>query len=460
MLDLAVWAGNPDVLLARPEAAPAWRSVDGGTMWAELDGFQFHDLTSIGTTFYTTDSMILRRSDDGWETSQGLPFSSQFVPYTLAVDPARPEALYVASAGLVHASDDGGQSWTEWFDYPPIGFPAAMAVGPDGTLHVAASRGSAVVELLAGGDEVHWYGGGISGTGRSLGEPVDGLLYAASSDGVFVSAHVGLTWATIASQLQIAEDSPTPTTIRTAPSDPAVLYVRYPDPKDGVTGRLARSDDAGMSWIDLGPQPLPAVVDPVDPHVVYRILAGVLSISVDGARVWTAIDLSPGRITGAFPDQTDPAAILVATEADGRVELIRVTDRGGAAIPIFDSEEDLAGTLPLGRVVDLHGTSGGEIVVATLSGALLRGRAGSWSVVEPATDVEANLQHLTAHPTNPRALFGIAGGLVLRSDDLGTSWCRQDEALTGVEELAALGGTPQTLVASDGERIYRMPIAP
>jgi hypothetical protein len=452
---LVVMTGDADAVYATwltTEAGSGARSDDGGVTWDSSLGF-FHVAVGAGETLYAGNVMGTTRSDDGGQTWTWLGGAEA---YAIAADPGPPEIVYAASRGLVRASVDRGETWTTWIDFPAIGFPDTMVVGPDGGLYVGPTRGSAVLLLGDGGDEAHWYGGGISGEGRRLAPSQDGLLYVATTDGIFMSGHAGITWGTIAPELAIAPMT-TPTLL-VAPSDSAAMYFDFASDLGGNT-TLVRTEDGGMTWLGVPAfDGTPAAVDPVSPHIIYWIADGGLAswdVTSGGA---AAIDVGPGRVTGVFPDRDGGDALLVA--AGERV--VRMSNFGATADDLFVPERDLAEPADLGTIEGIFDTGSGEVLVSYNSGRFVhRDTLGAWTVFAPVIDVDldaAPMTALTADPTSSRGLFGISGGRVYRSPDLGGTWCEVETTMGPVTGIATLGGLSHTLVASTESRLYRIAI--
>ena len=439
------------------DAVVAKFSFDGGATWKDTIGLS--DVArGSGMTLYGVNPMCTTRSHDNGVSWDAFSCDAAMSPFAVAASAGPPEVVYVAGHGRLHASFDQATTFTQWLDFAPIGWPETMVVGGDGTLYVAPSKGSAVLVVSDEGEEVDWHGGGISGEGRRLARTDDGFLYVATTDGVFISGHYGLTWGTVASQLSIAEPSAVVPTVLVAPSDPSVMYVHYERAWTGDTV-LARTDNGGVEWIDVGPASAPpAAVDPVEPHVLYWIVDGALAMSEgDDLDVRVAIDTAPGTVTGVFPDRSDPTALLVA--AGERV--VRIRDRGREVTSIFSRARDLPGRPAIDRIVGVHAArASGELLLGTEPTRLVRRDAsGVWS--EVATELDAAPTSLTADPTRPDGVFALVDGRIHRSPDLGTTWCPIDDgALGDIAGFAVLPGVTPMLVASDGERLHRIAVTP
>ena len=81
---------DPDTVYAGVEDAALFRSIDGGTTWAELPGLREHG------------------SGASWQ-----PGAGGMCLHTILLDPSNPDRIFVAiSAAGAFRTDDGGASWT------------------------------------------------------------------------------------------------------------------------------------------------------------------------------------------------------------------------------------------------------------------------------------------------------------------------------------------------------------
>lgn len=456
---LIVAPGDPRILVSGQ-----LRSTDGGSTWVQHawpPGIE--DVTTIGNAMYATQvgDLIFESVDDG-QTWTEMPDQSWMWIHDLVGDPRTGTLYAVADNRLVLASTDGARTWQIWLDQP-IGTPRATTVGLDGALYVAPGSGNGVITVSDGGTEAHWYDVGISGYGRRLAPQVDGFLYVLSSRGVYVSGHAGINWASLGSPFgdQVALDA---MTLLTAPSDPAVLYLTapYPEPTGPADAWVLRSDDGGGTWLaSQGAAFQPSLVDPVDPDSLYTISDRRLRVSRrSGAYLWGAADVEDGRATGVFADHGNPSTVLLASDSDEGTRLTRLASGISTVAVLFDSALDLAEHDRPGAIDEVVTTPAGDVLLAS-TGLLMRHRAeASWSIVTPEIDVDAPLIRLTPHPTNGDAVLAIADGRLYRSDDLGLSWCAQDDGFSGLIDLVVLPGVPPVVIANNGAELRRIAISP
>jgi len=195
------------------------RSADGGCTWtppAGIDGAggSWRAVAAHPTvpgTFYAANG-----GDSGafalWvSTDDGLSFAPTTLASTaqyydgIAVSPADPARLYVGSwyptppQGFVHASDDGGATWTTTEHTTAtttrLRVLGTSATDPDVVLWLNDGMTNGIWRSDDGGltGALSWDGGGVRFAAFAVG--ADGTMYAANLGGDFVtSTDDGLTW--------------------------------------------------------------------------------------------------------------------------------------------------------------------------------------------------------------------------------------------------------------------------
>jgi hypothetical protein len=161
---------DPDTVYAGVEDAALFRSTDGGQQWQELSGLRRHDSGSSwqpGAGGLCLHTIVLDpgnpariyaaisaagafRSDDAGETwrpinrglqSQGIPDPDAEVGHCvhrIALNPTRPDVLYMQKHWDVLRSDDAGESWHEISGNLPtdFGFPVDVHAHEPDTVYV------------------------------------------------------------------------------------------------------------------------------------------------------------------------------------------------------------------------------------------------------------------------------------------------------------------------------------
>ena len=228
----------------------------------------------------------------------------------VAVDPTRPERIYLTSDAGVWRSPDSGGSWQDITANLDTRDVLSLEVASDGRV-VVGTNGYGVYAYEAETDGL-WTHLGVS---KGIGEwkvwerrlyQYSALLFAPDDpnvvylghfpSGFFVSRDLGLTWTS--QSLRLGNDGIFSLTVH--PHEPAVLFA-------GTYNGIVRSDDAGHVWRASGAG-LPdeqwtfaVVIDDARPNVMYattkngqnkgfcqrNTFCGVLMKSVDGGETWT-----------------------------------------------------------------------------------------------------------------------------------------------------------------------------
>jgi photosystem II stability/assembly factor-like uncharacterized protein len=246
---------DPDTVYAGVEDAALFRSTDGGKEWHELAGLREHGTgphwqpgaggmclhtillhpTDPGAMVVAISAAGAFRTDDGGETwrpvnrglhSEGIPDPEAEVGHCvhhLAMNPARPDVLFMQKHWDVMRSDDGGDSWREVSGNLPsdFGFPIevhphepdtvyvvpiksdAEHYPPEGRLRVYRSRtgGGEWEELTEGLPQQHCYVN-VLRDAMSVDSLEPAGLYVGTTGGqVYASSDAGDRWAPIVRDL-------------------------------------------------------------------------------------------------------------------------------------------------------------------------------------------------------------------------------------------------------------------
>ena len=246
---------DPDTVYAGVEDAALFRSVDGGQEWQELSGLRDHETGSQwqpgagGMCLHTIvqdprDAARLYvaisaagafRSDDAGKSwrpiNKGLRSSE--IPdqdtevghcvHRIAMNPARPDVLFMQKHWDVMRSDDAGESWHEISGNLPtdFGFPIDVHahepdtiyvvpiksdsehVPPDGKLRVYRSRtgGNEWEPLTKGLPQEHCYVNVLRDAMAVDSLDDCGIYFGTTGGQVYASADSGDTWAPIVRDL-------------------------------------------------------------------------------------------------------------------------------------------------------------------------------------------------------------------------------------------------------------------
>ncbi len=327
---LTVDPRDPQTAFTGPFQGGLWKTSDGGDSWRAIAG----DIACIrpaeivfdprqSRTLYTFGARAFCQvtpspcrgfksidGGDSWTCMADLTLEVS----ALAIDPARPAALFAGGFTAVQATTDGGRTWND------------------------ASAGLPVVTVQS----------------LALTERAPGIVFAGTSRGLF--RRLGGLWSPYLPALFT-----TWTDLTVAPSDPGILYAVLA--QSGITNRsrLFRSVDAGTTWRRVTEQGLPPgqeigaiVVDPARPRVLYTLTrGGIYRLSRPPARPLPTPGHRPlGSRPGAVRQRRRPAGRTVQPHRPLRAGRApsRVAVRESAAHPLPQRQRggDLASGDPAG----------------------------------------------------------------------------------------------------------------
>ncbi len=246
---------DPDTVFAGVEDAALFRSTDGGHTWQELSGLRGHETGKQwqpgagGLCLHTIlihpddpNRMVVAisaagtfRTEDGGETwrptnrglrSSQLPDEDTEVGHCvhrIAMNPSRPDVLFMQKHWDVMRSDDGGESWYEVSGNLPsdFGFPIAVHahepdtvyvvpiksdsehVPPEGKLRVYRSRtgGNEWEALTRGLPQSHCYVNVLRDAMAVDGLDPCGVYFGTTGGQVYASADAGDSWTAVVRDL-------------------------------------------------------------------------------------------------------------------------------------------------------------------------------------------------------------------------------------------------------------------
>jgi photosystem II stability/assembly factor-like uncharacterized protein len=465
---LGPFGGDVRSLTAGPEPGTlyavtpggAFKTADRGLSWAAVNprgdaGSLAADPAHPGVLYLSVQMEGVIKSTDGgahWAPDNGgLPFQSA-TPRAVALDPARPERLYLITsspAGLWR-SGDGGASWRSG---GPAG-PRSIAVSPvAGTAFLSAAGG--VYRTLDAGATWKPLGHGLPAG------PADALAVSASDPrtvyayfnaaGLYRSQDGGASWKRQTAPLSggglVA--------FAVSPRTPRLLYLSL------ANGGFYRSLDGGVLWTGLGGISGVKVIAGAEPRMSGTVYAGLgigptgstlggVWRSEDAGTTWTQRNqgLSGVPVTDVAVDPSQPDHLWAAVE--GRV--YRSFNRGAqwlAASPLP------AGNPPAANAVRRLAVGASSQVFAADLRALWRSAddGASWTLAfaPPGIGGIASFVELIAAASPPSAglyLEAHSGG-VYRSTDGGASWQPEGDPglVCGSGDLAVAPASPEVLYA-------------
>ncbi len=404
--DLVRHPEDPSILYAAVRADGVYRSSDGGVSWTRASaGLPDTDITRINLAIAPSapdvlyagivnygegreqgSGLLMFRTNDGAETWQHVAAAGAQCYYqcwydmTLAVHPQDSENVYFGSIRMFR-SEDGGHSFSE------LG---------DSYVDTYVDQHLLVFDTLSGPD----------------------VLYLTNDGGVHRSMDAGVTWASLATNLAVAQFY---SGISAHPSDPAVTLGGTQD-----HGTLLSS--AGTSvWAKVlrGDGGFTAF-DAEDPDVWYAEMQWRAGKGNSGPR-------KNGRLAVAGIDRGERALFIPPLIMDpvdsrrlyfGAERLYRTDDAAESWKPVFEGSED--GVI---SAIALTPADPNTVYMAITLGRVAVTRDGglTWSHAEAAAGLpERYITDMAAHPTDPDQAYAVAGGFltghVFQTTDGGRSW--------------------------------------
>jgi photosystem II stability/assembly factor-like uncharacterized protein len=460
---LGPFGGDVRSLTAGPDPATLYavtpggvfKTADRGLSWAAINvrtdaGNLAADPVHSGVLYLSVYNEGVVKSIDGgahWAAANGgLPFQSA-TPRAVAVDPARPERLYLitASPAGLWRSGDGGASWRSG---GPAG-PRSIAVSPLAGVAFLSANGGVYRTLDAGAT---WK---LTGRGLPAG-PADALAVAASDPrtvyayfnaaGLFRSHDGGAAWQ----RRTLPLNAGSVVAFAVSPRTPRLLYIALSN------GGFYRSADSGAHWTGFtgisNVQAL-AAAEPRTSDTVYAgtgLLGGTLGgvwWSDDAGTTWTrrSQGLSALKATQVAVDPAQPDHLW--TLVQGRA--YRSFNRGAQWLA---ASRLPAGNPPAANAVRklLIGASS-QVFAADLR-ALWRSTddGASWTLAFAPPGSSSFVDLLAAASPPAAGLYLEADpGSVYRSTDGGASW--QPEGDSGLVcipgDLVVAPASPEVIYA-------------
>ncbi|MFN0111014.1 MAG: WD40/YVTN/BNR-like repeat-containing protein [Blastocatellia bacterium] len=250
-----------------------WKTLDGGKTWKrtgykEIGMIDDSDIFTIqidpenpNTVLMSACSGIYRSRDagTGWTKFQGIPYSSRRT-HMIYRHPTRPETIFAATTeGLWVSTADGKQdSWRQVTSAQlVINAVAVHPAAPDRVFLATQDHGVLISLNSAESFEVS-NAGFISRQVRTVladrkerGRVYAGVLFDGLNGGLFVSEDGGITWQQSMKGMGVRDVY----SLSQSPTNPEVIYA-------GTNHGLFRSEDHGRNWTHLKREE-PVEVEPV-----------------------------------------------------------------------------------------------------------------------------------------------------------------------------------------------------
>jgi len=484
---LAVDPYDPDVVFVgegckkgNPEGdtdGSAYRTVDGGNSWQEIDYSQgwrteawdiCFDRENPGTVYLATRDAGTLRSTDGGETwLQGTLEEGQVGTWHIAVTVGPSGNVYIGEfAWGVLKSENRGDTWRNSNDGIRAVLPFGVAAVP-GQPEIAfmLTDGSGNFRTLRRGAEWRMMDMGADGWGEYGGEcvhvantPITPTVYIVVGGRCYRSLDLGSTWTS--SEVPGALGGPR--TVTSHPLIPGTLYAGTHD-DTWLHGEIHRSTDGGATWsaVDTSYE-LKAVMSVAipegPPNAIYAATyGGGIVRSTDGGSTWEFCNTGLGHLTvmDILADLDDPDRLYAATWDGG----VYITTDGGDHW--MQSNEGLGDLCPLHLALDPLARN--QIYAATQSGLYRSTNAGAaWSLVPgPLGHALVTCVSAASNESETVVYCGVVGSMaaVLQSSPGGLAALQE-------ENMSAGSGAYQMTVAhrqlslSPGWNLISMPLSP
>jgi len=279
--------------------------------------------------YVATNESVYKTRDGGttWERIS-TELSSRRV-LTLAIDPRHPATIYAGTMGdAVYKSPDGGQRWlphnvglkehisvVNQFLFDPRDTEVLYAATTVGFFR-SADGARLWEERMTGMKEVHY----VVAIAQSPTDPQ--ILYAGTSGGAYRSSDGAATWQKINNGLipdEVLEASMS-LGVNAIMIDPVQTQTVYA----GTTKGLFKTTNKGETWARIG-QSLPdqyvssVLIDPTNPNILFAGGRAGVHRSQDGGQSWQAMNdgLETLNIRTLAMSPRDPHTLYVGTNGSG-----------------------------------------------------------------------------------------------------------------------------------------------
>ena len=405
---------------------------------------------------------VFRSADGGAAWLPSSPGITEGMVRTILIDPATSLRAYLGTlGGGVFLSIDGGQSWT----------PSNAGLGDLRVLCLAADI-SAPGVVLAGTLQGLYRSvdSGLTWTPSDSGILVRTILslaqnplapgewYAGSTGGSYRSLDGGLTW----SRVSIESGRASVTALAVDPTAGTTVY-------EGTgSGKVYRSSDAGATWADrsvglLGAPITAIAVDPGTPTTIYAATLGDgVQRSTDSALSWfpRGAAIAGKDVFALAIDPATPATIYAALEGS---YLFKSVDGGGSwaasASGVSFTEERIVvipdGSVPTGPVVaEVGGRRTNPLTFlarrwpdSTGPGVIAADPIDGDTAVPPGTSVQVVL----SEPVTGNSTFTVADpSMIPVAGTFGVTVWDDRSAITFQPDAPLTGATLYTITVAGG----------
>lgn len=266
--------------------------------------------------------------------------------------------------------------------------------------------------------------GGVSVNSLSFDTSNPDTLYIGSSQGLYKSENGADTWRYILSGISVAN----------VVVDPYQSSIIYAAGLVGPNGKIIKSLDGGISWVDIFTEPsknntvTSLAINPGNPSVVLAgFTTGEIIRSVDGGHTWQAVHDFSDRIMEIKFGTYGSAYALTFIKG-----LQKSTDQGTNWTPItksltndnFFSQNQAVSSVTAFYDLALDKRQAGVLYLGTQQGLFRTVNDGaSWSVISlPQKNASLRVSAASVNPNNSNNILAAVGSIMLKSTNGGVSW--------------------------------------
>ena len=322
VLNIAASPANGAVVYAA--SGPfVYKSTDSGETWKGLlatatdAGALAIDPSHPDTIYGGMEAGVFKSTNGGltWNKSgAGMP-QTHLPASALAIDPADTNRVFAGQRGL-YESSDGGATWMAANTGLNSAEVYSLLVDPANPQIIYLGDQYSLLKTIDGGKS--WAAVLDDGVSRiSISQSSPQTIYAVTRDGdARKTSDGGSHWATIRS----GDRNDTFSNLLPAPAKPNILYASIS--RKGIF----RSTDEGSSWERINPRNGALALDPVDADTAYLEIDDDLFRTTDGGATWTLVRKSPPDfdLLIVAVDPSDPNTIYIA----GAGGVLKSTNRG------------------------------------------------------------------------------------------------------------------------------------
>jgi photosystem II stability/assembly factor-like uncharacterized protein len=429
---LATAAADPQTLYAGTDQG-IFRSIDDGTSWTDVNtGLPELTINTLAIdpadphTLYagtyashlansTSGGKVYKSTDGGKSWNLVYMDSSSKSINVIAIDPIKPNILFLGTGKSFEKSIDGGRNWISCLSGITNTWINVLAYDPSIPNRLYMAEGDNVLyQSIIGSrkwNKVHTFVDATQVFSLAIDMDAHTTLYAGTDNGVYKSTDRGSTWRAASHGSSIPQGDYVGS-LAIDPVRPTVLYA-------GTLGDgVYKSMDGGKSWFALNTgcvknaRVYQIAVTPQMPNVIYAA-TNIICKSTDGGESWSAVSKGlPGSLSDTIAIDPDSPMTLYAGTFGG---IFKSTDGGANWIAINHG-------LPIEIVASIviDPTRPNRIYASIYGHGVYKSvdSGGSWSPMNDGLRSDTAFD-LLVNPITPTILYaGTAGDGVFVIDDM------------------------------------------